>query len=566
MFDSIRNRLLLIAAMIALAIFYLFPRPETVRQQLADDSIHDTVMTRIPLRLGLDLQGGMHLELELDESEQVSTDKARDTDLALTVLRKRIDEFGVAEPVIQKVGSDRIIVELAGITDPERAKTIVQNTAALEFRLTDETNALANALPAMDRALAQLGVKAEAGTAAATPSANQVSELLGQKKDSSAAGTDSAATAKDSADADTAKAPAGGPILQSLIAPASSYGVAGVIPGEYAVKETAVVRVDSLLRLPEVARLMPRNVVWRWAGEPLAVGTEQIRLLYVLENETILTGDRLETATPQIDPTQNKPVVNFTLDRAGGRRFGAETGRHIGDFMAIVLDNKVQGRAPSINGRIDRNGQITMSGSLQEAQDLALTLNAGALPIPLKVVAERHVGASLGQQSIRSGLTALAIGTALVILIMVGYYRGSGVVAVMALALYILFTVAGLAGIGATMTLPGLAGLVLSIGIAVDANVLIFERIREELVAGRTIRLAVSEGFRHAMSAIVDSNVSTVLTALFLFQFGTGPVKGFAVTLIMGIAASMFTAIFVTRTLFMIWLERKGPLATTLSI
>jgi len=562
MFASIRNRVVLILALVALAIFYLFPRPETVREQLADGRMRDTVMTRIPLKLGLDLQGGMHLELELDESEQVSSDRKRDTDLALTVLRKRIDEFGVAEPVIQKVGNERIVVELAGIRDPERAKQIVQNTASLEFRLTDKTNALENALPAMDRALARLGVRGEAGAMPATT--NQVTELLGQGTDS--AGADSTGAAADSAATDTTAAPAGGPILQALIAPGSSYGLVGTIPGEYAVLETAFVRVDSLLRLPEVARLLPRTVVWRWAGEPLAVGTEQIRLLYVLENETMLTGDRLESATPQIDPTQNKPVVNFTLDRAGGRRFGAATGRHIGDFMAIVLDNKVQGRAPSINGRIDRSGQITMSGSLQEAQDLALTLNAGALPIPLKVVAERQVGASLGLDSIRNGIKALIIGTLLVIVIMISYYRLAGVLAVCALGLYILFTIAGLTAIGATLTLPGLAGLVLSIGIAVDANVLIFERIREELIAGRTVRLAVMEGFEHAMSAIIDSNVSTVLTALFLFQFGTGPVKGFAVTLIMGIAASMLTAIFITKTFFLLWLERKDPLATTLSI
>jgi preprotein translocase subunit SecD len=552
--------MVLIVALIGLAVFYLYPRPETVRMQLADGSMHDTVMTRIPLRLGLDLQGGMHLELELDESEKVSADKARDTDLALTVLRKRIDEFGVAEPVIQKVGSDRIIVELAGITDPERAKGIVQNTAALEFRITDETRALDNALPAMDRALAQLGVRGGAATGAPA-AADQVTALLTGADSGSPASADSAAAPA----LDTAKAPTGGPILQALIQPSSAIGF-DPIPGEYAVNETAFVRVDSLLRLPEVARLMPRGVEWRWAGDPIAAGTEQIRLLYVLDAETIMTGDRLETATPRIDPTQNRPVVDFTLDRAGGRRFGAETGRHVGDFMAIVLDNKVQGRAPRINSRIDRSGQITMSGTLKEAQDLALTLNAGALPIPLKVVAERHVGASLGQQSIHSGLLALAIGTLLVVFIMVGYYRLSGVLAVAALALYILFTAAGLSAIGATLTLPGLAGLVLSIGIAVDANVLIFERIREELVAGRTVRLAVSEGFRHAMNAIVDSNVSTVLTALFLFQFGTGPVKGFAVTLIMGIAASMFTAIFVTRTFFLIWLERKDSSATTLSI
>jgi len=226
----------------------------------------------------------------------------------------------------------------------------------------------------------------------------------------------------------------------------------------------------------------------------------------------------------------------------------------------------VQGRPPVIQSRIGRNGQITLGGkSLQEAQDLALTLKAGALPIPLKIVEERQVGASLGSDSIRKGITAGLVGTAMVILIMLVFYRLSGALAVVALGLYILFTLGALSMVNATLTLPGLAGIVLSIGIAVDANVLIFERIREELMHGKTVRLAIDEGFKHAMNAIIDSNVSTVLTALFLFQFGTGPVKGFAVTLIMGIIASMITAVFVTRTFFMIWLNRR-PALSTLSI
>jgi preprotein translocase subunit SecD len=532
--------------------------------------MRDTTITRVPLKLGLDLQGGMHLELELDQTNRVSDDVSRDIDLAVTVLRKRIDEFGVTEPVIQKVGDERIVVELAGISEPGRAKAIVHRTAALEFRITDETGALDAALPAMDRALAQLGVTSEVAGQPAAPT--QVEQLLTGRDTSPDAPSAADTTAVDSGPAvssDTALAAplgTGGPILQALIQPSTAFGF-DPMPGEYGVPEAAFVRVDSLLRLPEVTRILPRSVAWRWARQPLAVGAEQVRLLYVLESEPIITGDRLESASAQIDPMTNRPMVTFTLDRAGARRFGAQTGQHVGDFMAILLDDFVQGRPPVIQSRIDRNGQIEMGGrTIQDAQDLALTLNAGALPIPLRVVAERQVGASLGEDSIRAGITALMVGTALVVLIMIGYYRVAGILAVCALTLYLLFTLAGLSAIQATMTLPGLAGLVLSIGIAVDANVLIFERIREELIGGRTVRLAVTEGFRHAMTAIVDSNVSTVLTALFLFQFGTGPVKGFAVTLIMGIAASMFTAIFVTKTFFLIWLERKDAQATTLSI
>jgi preprotein translocase subunit SecD len=321
--------------------------------------------------------------------------------------------------------------------------------------------------------------------------------------------------------------------------------------------------VDSLLSLPAVARQLPRGVTLRWSATPTSVGVESYRFLYALDDRPIITGSNLEDAQAQIDPLTNGPIVTFQLDRAGGRKFGEETGRHVGDYMAILLDGRVQGRPPVIQSRIGRNGQITLSGrTLQEAQDLALTLKAGALPIPLQIVEERQVGPSLGQDAIRSGIFSGIIGTIFVVVIMVLYYRVAGVLAIGALTLYLLFTLGGLSMLDATLTLPGLAGLVLSIGIAVDANVLIFERIREELAAGKTVRLAVDEGFKHAMSAIIDSNATTVLTALFLFQFGTGPVKGFAVTLILGTAASMITAIFVTRTMFLIWLDRKPTMAT----
>jgi len=546
MTSSIRNRLLLIGALVALSVFSLFPRQVTIRSRGADGAMRDTTETRVPLKLGLDLQGGMHLGLELDQSNRVSSDPARDIDLALTVLRKRVDEFGVQEPVVQKVGDQRIVVELAGVRDPQRAMDIVQKAAFLEFRITDRTSALDKALPAMDRTLKSLGVTAGPGQGA-TPSAVQA--LLGG--DSTQAASDST--------------PVEGGVLAGLIQPGAAAGSG--TPGEYFVPEAAYPRVDSIFRIPEISRLLPRGVEILWTATPVSVGVQPYRFFYVVEDKPIVTGRNLVDASAQFDQLTNGPIVTFELDRAGGRQFGAATQAHIGDYMAIVLDGRIQGPPPVINGRIDRNGQITMGGgkSIIEAQDLALTLKAGALPVPLKIVERFQVGASLGADSIRGGITAGIVGTLIVILIMIGYYRMSGVLAVCALGLYLLFTLGGLAMLDATLTLPGLAGLVLSIGIAVDANVLIFERIREELVHGRTVRLAVDEGFKHAMSAIVDSNVSTVITALFLFQFGTGPVKGFAVTLTMGIFASMITAVFVSRTFFMIWLQRRPDL-TTLSI
>jgi preprotein translocase subunit SecD len=562
---STRTRLLVILGLIVLSIFYLVPRDVTIREPDPKTGVMvNRVIKRVPLKRGLDLQGGMHLALELDESKKVSADPKRDLQLALTVLRKRIDEFGVTEPLIQQVGDDRIVVELAGIREPARAKAIVQRSAFLEFKITNETRALEKALPAMDRVLRNLGVKAEGGPT--QPSA--VQQLLGGDTAKAKPGTadnagrkDSAAATrrKDTTSADTSAVVGG--VLSGLIQPSGTAG--SEIPGEYAVSETAFPRVDSLLNIPAVARQLPRGVSLRWSAAPTSVGVQPVRFLYALDEPSIVTGSNLVDAQARLDQLTNGPIATFELDRAGGRKFGEETGKHVGDYMAILLDGRVQGRPPVIQSRIGRNGQITLAGrTLQEAQDLALTLKAGALPIPLKIVEERQVGPTLGEDAIRSGILAGVIGTLFVVAVMVLYYRMAGALAIVALILYVLFTLGALAMLDATLTLPGLAGLVLSIGIAVDANVLIFERIREELAAGKTVGLAIDEGFSHAMSAIVDSNVTTVLTGLFLFQFGTGPVKGFAVTLVLGVLASMVSAIFVTRTLFILWLNRKPAMAT----
>ncbi len=542
MFGSIRNRLILIGALVVASIFYLYPRQITIRERGDSGVMRDSLVTRVPLKLGLDLQGGMHLALELDQAKKVSANPKADIEKALQVLRKRLDEFGVTEPLIQQEGCCRIVVELAGISDPARAKGIVQRSAYLEFRITDKTGAFERVLPSMDRALRSLGVAG--AVPAQKPSA--VQQLLGG---------DSAKTA-----ADTSTIVGG--VLEGLIQPANAAGIQAS-PGEFVVAEGAYPRVDSLLNLPQVKALWPRNIGFLWAGQPISLGVNQYRLLYAVDEKPIITGEHLIDATAAVDPLTNGPIVRFELNNAGGRIFGKETAKHINDFMAIVLDGRVQGRPPVIQGQISRSGQITLGNrSLQEAQDLALTLRAGSLPVPLKIVEERQVGASLGADSIRGGIVAGIVGTALVILIMLGYYAVSGMLAVIALAFYALFALGGLAMMDATLTLPGIAGLVLSIGIAVDANVLIFERIREELARGKTVRLAVDEGFKHAMPAIIDSNLATVLTALFLFQFGTGPVKGFAVTLIMGIAASMISAVFITRTMYMLWLQRRADSAT----
>jgi preprotein translocase subunit SecD len=297
----------------------------------------------------------------------------------------------------------------------------------------------------------------------------------------------------------------------------------------------------------------------------MSLGGEVYRTLYVLDAREILRGDYIQDANPNESPIDGT-VVEFQLNNEGGRRFRMETAKHIQDYMAIVLDDKVMGRPPVIQSAIGTRGQITLGQrNLQQAQDLALVLRAGALPVPLRVAEVRNIGASLGEDSIRRGTMAMGIAVALVILVMLVYYRFSGLLAVGGLILFVLYTMAVLAGFDAVLTLPGLAGLVLSVGMAVDANVLIFERIREELDRGKTVRTAIDEGFHHALSAIIDTSVTTILTASVLYQYGTGPVRGFAVTLIAGIAASVFAALFVVRTFYLLWLSRTRG-AQTLSI
>jgi preprotein translocase subunit SecD len=266
----------------------------------------------------------------------------------------------------------------------------------------------------------------------------------------------------------------------------------------------------------------------------------------------------LVDAAAQRDAQFNQSIVSFELSRVGGRRFQDFSGRNVGNYLAIVLDGQVMS-APVIRDRIGARGQIEMGQGtpLEEARELALVLRAGALPTRINIIEERTVGPSLGQDSIDQGELAGLVGVVLVVGIMLVYYRMAGLLAVGALAFYVVLVLGGLAAFDATLTVPGIAGLILSVGMAVDANVLIFERIREELAAGRATRTAVDEGFQHALSAIVDSNITTLFTALILFNFGTGPVRGFAVTLSIGIVASFVSALYVTRTLFLVYLSGK---------
>nr|BAL56807.1 preprotein translocase subunit SecD [uncultured prokaryote] len=383
---------------------------------------------------------------------------------ALETIRNRVDQFGVAEPVIQRQGnSDRIVVQLPGVDDPGRVKDLIRATAFLEIK----------------------PVVAVADSEAA---------LL------------------------------------------ANFG--GRVPDD-----SVVVTGDE------------RDLTGRVIG----------KRYYLLKKASVITGRDLRNARRSQDQF-GQPAVSFSLTPEGGKKFGAYTGAHIGEQMAIVLDNKVYS-APVIKGHITDSGIIEGQFTVQGAEDLALVLRAGALPASITYLEERTVGPSLGRDSVIRGVRSGLVGLALVVVFMLAYYRGAGINANVALILNAVLLLGALAAFKATLTLPGIAGVILTLGMAVDANVLIFERIREELALGKTVRNAVDLGFSRALATIIDSNLTTLIAALFLFQFGTGPIKGFAVTLSLGLIISMFTAVFVSRTLFELVLSRKsgrGP--QTLSI
>jgi preprotein translocase subunit SecD len=578
---DLRYRLVIIAALIAGSVWSIWPRPVVQRIETTSGVIQYDTVRRIPIRRGLDLEGGMHLTLEVDESKGAIANKSDAIDRALKVVRTRIDQFGVSEPVVQRVGTDRMVVELPGVQDQQRAYDIVKEAAFLQMQIVDKSQALDKVLPKIDGILKTKGLSVTAaGATPGQPAANAgVQSLFSNtprdsskhagdtakshsvapvtprrgRRDSAGrkAGTDTTdSTKRDSAKRDSLA------LANTTVGPFSQLIQQGQMPGEFYVAKPDVPTITHYLSLPDVQGLLPPGKVIRWSNDTVTVGQRAYQTFYVLDAHPIITGEYLVDANPHNDPIEGN-MVEFRLSREGGRRFQAETSRHINDYMAIVLDSVVMGRPPVIESAIGTNGQITMGGKdLQAAQDLALVLRAGALPVPLKVAEVRQIGPSLGQDSIVAGVRAGVIAVLLVVVIMLVYYRFSGLLAVGGLALYMLYTMAALASFDAVLTLPGMAGFILSIGIAVDANVLIFERIREELDRGKTPRTAIDEGFRHAMSAIIDSNVTTVLTAAVLYQYGTGPVKGFAVTLIAGILASMVTSIFVVRTFYMMWLTR----------
>ncbi len=522
-------RILLILALTVAGIYYLLPSinfygmstDERAQMDLsAPERLAD--LHKNSLNLGLDLQGGIHLVLEV-QTQGLSAEDAQDAVArAQEIIRNRIDQFGVAEPTIQRQGDNRIIIELPGVQDVQRAKDLVGQTALLEFQLLE---------PGEDRN--RLLQRINALTSPAAADSAQAEEAVEEEVSLFEEG------GKEPETASSARS------LVSMLIPMGN--------SDLAVGIRDVQRVKNIIHSPAAQALVPSDVEFVFSSKPEGVEGNQYYFIYLVRSRPEMTGDMLQDAYVSIGQNVEylgQPIVNFATTDEGVRQFSRITGAHIGDRMAIVLDEAVYS-APTIQSKISEGrGIITGSGDQDEAKDLAIVLRAGALPAEVHIIEDRTVGPSLGRDSIEQGKTAALYSIVLVALFMLIYYRTAGIIADVALVLNMFFIMAVLAGFNATLTLPGIAGIILTIGMAVDANVLIFERIREELRAGKTVRAAIDSGYNHALSAIVDANVTTFLVGIVLYQFGTGPVRGFALTLCIGIISSLFTAFFVTRTVF----------------
>ena len=608
-----RGRIILVLAAVILCVVFLWPTykdysyRKTLSALTGEDSLkyfeehRDKIMSARAkrMKLGLDLQGGMRVVLEVDvlqmledmaknkddnfytimkelraetagsefdvvsafvkkfqdrgislrryygsvrDSEEkivdmLKSEAEKGVDRAIEIVRNRIDQYGVSEPTIQKQGGKRIIVELPGVKDEAEVTELLRGTAKLEFKLVKDPQITYKVMDAIDKYLAG---KTENDSLAA-PSTLSQKDTLSRNALSELTGGQSIAREDTSKEAQFFREH-----------PFYTY----VIPdqngsGDGYVKAKDKDRVARLLEREDVKRLLPPDFQFVWTQKPQKFrdGSEYYQLIAVRATPE-LTGGVITDAMQSVDPEDNRPIVNMEMNSEGAREWARITGANIGKRIAIILDNACYS-APVVQQKITGGrSRITGMETPNEARLLEIVLKAGALPAPVTIIEKRTVGPSLGEDSIRSGMTSLIIAFIITIFFMILYYNNAGSVADFALLFNVLFILGVMAAFQATLTLPGIAGIVLTIGMAVDANVLINERIREELQAGKTLRAAIDAGYTKAFSAIFDSNITTFFTGIILYQFGTGPVQGFALTLMIGIVATMFSAIVITRVVF----------------
>jgi preprotein translocase subunit SecD len=474
-----------------------------------------------------------------DDDDQILTslnDNAEDAvTRAVEIIRNRIDQYGVSEPSIQRQGSRRIIVELPGVAREEEAKKLLQGTALLEFRIVREADFTFPIMQKIDDVLAG-------------------KMLDSVKVDSVKKETESTPQDTSVASADTTT-PEGELSEEEFRQQHPFFSIALLDPqgrsADAYVKAEDRDKLELMLNRADVQKVIPNNVEFKYQARAQedAEGNEFF-VMYMVNKEPELTGGVITDAMANIDPNTSAPIVTMTMNSEGATEWARITGANVDKRIAIMLDGGIFS-APVVKGKIPGGrSQIEGMADLNEAKLLEIVLKAGALPAPVDIIEERSVGPSLGEDSINNGFISVVLGYLVVALFMILYYKRAGTIASAALIFTVLFTLGILAGFSATLTLPGIAGIILTIGMSVDSNVLIYERIREELATGKTVKASIDSGFKRASSAIIDSNLTTFITGIILWQFGTGPVKGFATTLMIGIVASLFSALIIARLIF----------------
>ena len=486
-------------------------------------------------------------------------DEAEDAiNRVLEILQNRIDQFGVAEPTIQKQGNQRIIVELAGVQNSERARSLLESTALLEFYLVKDVTTTNELMIKIDQILKK--DKSVASVAKELKSQETVSDETSSEQAVSVSELFGGVQSTDEADSAI--------VDEDIFAERPFSSLLRSLGNSIGVPEKNTFAIKKLIEKAEVQeRLasMGSNFLFGHKAEEYVLtdgSVERMYALYLLDDQAELTGGVVEEAKANLGPqgttSAGQPIVNLSMNSDGARKWAIMTGSNVGRQVAIVLDKKVH-MAPNIREKISGGGTLIEGfANIDEAKDIAIVLRAGALPAPVEIIEERVVGPSLGAESVKSGTLSVLIGLVIVLVFMILYYRTAGTIADFALVWNIVLVLAILASLQATLTLPGIAGLILTVGMSIDANVIIFERIREELDKGKTAKAAIDGGYNRALTTIIDANMTTLIAALVLWQFGTGPIRGFATVLFWGILISMFTAIFVTRTIFNAYVNRKG--------
>ncbi len=553
-------RIVAIVVILIAAFYFLLPTirlmttsdEEIARLKNTDKLSYDNLI-RNSIKLGLDLQGGLRLVMEPEVDDIRSQAGSNFADQALVIISNRINGMGLTEPEIRKRKNNQIVVEIPGIDSVSvaDAKEQISQIAKLEFRFLETPAVTEQTIQSIDSYLASkygdendltqdsAEVKpVETDSAAETP-------VEAEALDTQAVDDSATAAAEASEDVTPVKKEEEAAFAETSL---SVYLMAADRSSFYI--KSNIDRIKKILSLPEVQALVPEKSEFLFSTGPEDFNGIFYDRLYLVKKEIVLTGETIENISPGTDQF-NKPEVDFSIKSNDRSKWASVTGNNLQKPLAIVLDNRVES-APNIQDQIINSGRITMRGgaTFVDAQKLANVLKSGALPTRLLIKEDVIIGPSLGKDSIRKGITASILGLLIVVVFMLFYYRASGIVAAIALLFNLFVLMAVLVVLNATLTVPGVAGIVLLVGISVDAAVLIFERIREELRAGKPVRAAIDAGYSRATVAIVDSNITTLIVAGLLYYIGSGPVKGFAITLMLGILISLFSALVVTRTIF----------------